>query len=110
MNDYLYYIGLIVIIGIYFYRKIKKSKKASQMIDSGSIIIDVRTPQEFKSGHYPNSISIPLDTLKNNLDKIKGYKNGIVVVCASGMRSGQAKSILSNNGIESFNGGSWKNP
>lgn len=52
------------------------------MIDSGSKIIDVRTPQEFKSGHYPNSISIPLDTLKNNLDKIKGYENGIVVVCA----------------------------
>ena len=109
MNNYLYFIGLAVIIGIYFYQKIKKSKKASQMIDSGSIIIDVRTPQEFKSGHYLNSISIPLGILKNNLDKIKGYKNGIVVVCASGMHSGQAKSILSNNGIESFNGGSWKN-
>ena len=38
MNDYLYYIGLIVIIGIYFYRKIKKSKKASQMIQNGQPI------------------------------------------------------------------------
>mgnify|MGYP002177353129 CR=1 FL=1 len=57
------------------------------MIDTGNINSDVRTPQEFKSDHYSNSISIPLDTLKNNLDKIKGYKNGIVVVCASGMRT-----------------------
>jgi|GEM_PF-3197672 hypothetical protein len=43
MNDYLCSIGLALIIGIYFYQKIKKSKKAYQMIDSGIIIIDVET-------------------------------------------------------------------
>ena len=39
----------------------KKSSKAKEMLESGSVVIDVRTPEEFNSGHYMNSINIPLD-------------------------------------------------
>ena len=87
----------------------KKSSKAKEMLESGSVVIDVRTPEEFKSGHYMNSINIPLDKIESSLDKIRSYDNGIVIVCASGMRSAKAKSILAKNNIESTNGVSWKN-
>ena len=41
------------------------------MLESGSVVIDVRTPEEFKSGHYMNSINIPLDKIESSLDKNK---------------------------------------
>lgn len=73
----------------------------------GAIIVDVRTPAEYKSGHIKGSVNLPLDSLGRNLSKLKKDKS-IICCCASGMRSGSAKNILKSNGFnEVYNGGSW---
>ena len=43
----------------------------SELLANGAVIVDVRTPGEFVSGHIRGSINIPLDQLKGNLKKIK---------------------------------------
>lgn len=75
-----------------------------------SIIIDVRTPEEWQSdGHASCTVSLPLDELERGIDSLKKYKY-IGVVCRSGNRAEQAKSILSANGIkQAVNLGSWQN-
>ncbi len=57
--------------------------------------------------HIKNSLNIPLDTLKNNLSRFK--KDQIIITCcASGMRSGSAKDLLTNQGYTNvYNGGGW---
>ncbi len=72
-----------------------------------STIIDVRTPQEYMGGHVAGSINIPLNELPVYIDKIKSMAQPIILCCASGMRSGQAKMFLNQHGIECVNGGSW---
>lgn len=73
----------------------------------GAQIIDVRTKGEFNSGHIKGSVNMPLDTLSSNYGKLKKDKP-IITCCASGMRSGQAKSMLKNNGFSNVhNGGGW---
>jgi len=85
-----------------------KSQNVKQMIAEGAIIIDVRSPQEFKNGNYKGSKNIPLDRIEAESKKIKAMNKPIVVCCASGMRSAQAKSILIRNGVENVeNGGGW---
>ena len=77
------------------------------LIDNGAQIVDVRTQAEYQSGHLNGSVNIPLQSLSRNLSKICKDKP-VIVCCASGMRSGSAKSILSSNGYtEVYNGGSW---
>lgn len=79
------------------------------LIENGAVIIDVRTTGEFAGGHIKQSINIPLDKLEDSIKKIKN-KGPIIVCCASGMRSGSAKSILSRHGFtEVYNAGSWTN-
>ena len=74
---------------------------------NGAQIIDVRTVNEFKTGHIKGSVNIPLDTLQNNLSKIKKDKP-IITCCAAGMRSASAKSMLKANGFtDVHNGGGW---
>lgn len=75
-----------------------------------SIVIDVRTPEEWQSdGHASCTVSLPLDELELSIDSLKKYKY-IGVVCRSGNRAEQAKSILSANGIkQATNLGSWQN-
>lgn len=72
-----------------------------------AIIIDVRTPQEFKQGAIKDSKNIPLQTISLKIDAIKKLNKPIITCCASGMRSSKAATILRNNGIESMNGGGW---
>lgn len=81
----------------------------SEMIRQGAIIIDVRSKGEFASGHIKDSINIPVNELKNNLSKLKDKHQNIICCCASGMRSGSAKSMLESQGYTAvFNGGGWK--
>ncbi len=77
------------------------------LIKNGAQIIDVRTKEEFQSGHIKGSLNIPLQSLQNNFSKIKKEKP-IITCCASGMRSASAKSMLKSNGFnEVHNGGGW---
>lgn len=85
----------------------KKKEQISNVLENGAVIIDVRSVQEYNSGHFPGSKNIPLHMLPAKVKEIKQWKKPVVVVCASGMRSGQAKVLLSANGIETFNAGSW---
>ncbi|MCU0336970.1 MAG: rhodanese-like domain-containing protein [Sediminibacterium sp.] len=77
------------------------------MIQEGAIILDVRTPREFQSGHIKGSKNIPVEQVKSKLQEIKKWNKPIITVCRSGNRSGVAKSILLSGGVETVNGGPW---
>ena len=78
------------------------------LVKNGAIILDVRSKGEFAGGHIKGSINIPVDQLANNLSKLKDKNKTIITCCASGMRSGSAKTILLNNGYTHVhNGGGW---
>jgi len=80
----------------------------AQLVADGAIILDVRSPGEYASGHIDGSMNIPVDKLAANLNKLKDKKKPIITCCASGMRSASAKSILVSKGYEVVhNGGSW---
>jgi rhodanese-related sulfurtransferase len=78
------------------------------IIEKDTFLVDVRSPGEFTEGHVKGSTNIPLDTVPSQLAKFKDKKN-IVVFCRSGNRSGQAKTILEQNGFTNVvNGGTWE--
>ena len=80
----------------------------AELVKQGAIILDVRTKSEYTSGHIKGSINIPVDQLVKNLSKLKDRNKAIITCCASGSRSGMAKSILKSNAyVNVHNGGSW---
>lgn len=81
--------------------------KVEEMLQNGAKIIDVRTPMEFQGGHVQGAVNIPLNTIQSKVGEIKKMKKPIVLCCASGARSGQATSLLKQQGIEAENGGGW---
>ena len=56
-------------------------------------LIDVRQPSEYSSGHIPNAINIPLQTLVTNLDKIPGDRP-VILYCATGYRTAMGVMTL----------------
>ena len=74
---------------------------------AGAQMIDVRTPAEFARGHVAGSLNIPLDELPARLDEVAAGRP-ILVCCASGARSGQAKQFLERAGYpQVYNAGPW---
>lgn len=79
----------------------------AQLVKDGALILDVRTPAEYAGGHIKGSKNIPLQSLQQHLGTIPKDKV-IITCCASGMRSGSAKSMLLSNGFKAVhNGGGW---
>lgn len=65
-----------------------------------TLILDTRTREEYRMGAIPGSVNIPLDELRQNLDKIEDYKDkDVIVYCRSGQRSYMATRILMQNGF-----------
>lgn len=80
----------------------------AELVKNGATILDVRSKGEFAGGHIKGSVNISVDTLRNNLSKLKDKNKPIITCCASGMRSATAKSILQANGyVNVHNGGGW---
>lgn len=77
------------------------------LAEAGAMIVDVRTPAEYKSGHLKGSVNIPLDSIGAQMDRIKKSNKVVITCCRSGARSGAAASQLRNAGIEAHNGGPW---
>lgn len=60
----------------------------------GAVLLDARTPQEFREGHIPGSINLPLQALDNAEEIIENVDTHIYVYCHSGSRSRQAAAML----------------
>jgi rhodanese-related sulfurtransferase len=70
------------------------------MQSQGTLLIDVREPDEYAQGHAANSTLIPLGQLEQRLSEIAGYKNKpVVLICRSGNRSGKAQKMLQQAGF-----------
>ena len=81
---------------------------ARKHLATGALVIDVRSPEEFRSGHVPNAINIPLGELRESLPRrVKDKSQVLLLHCLSGGRSGIAKYQLKRLGYPNvFNLGS----
>jgi len=74
-----------------------------------ALILDVRTPREYNSGHIEGSLNIPHTELRDRLDEVREAAQGrpIAALCAAGVRSNIAYRILVGNGFDaaSLSGG-----
>jgi len=68
------------------------------LVENGSLVIDVREPDEYASGHIPGAILVPLSTVLQNSGEFLS-EDTVFVVCRSGGRSMQACELLHDNGI-----------
>ena len=85
----------------------KNNEGLEQALQSGAVIVDVRTKSEYEQGHVAGSKNIPLNEIKLKTEMISKWNKPVITVCRSGSRSAMAKGILQAAGIEVYNGGPW---
>lgn len=72
-----------------------------------TMLIDIRSPKDFKEGKIPNAVNIPITAIRSNLDSIPHDKK-VILYCRYGVGSYIAARILANRGFDNIyvlNGG-----
>ena len=64
----------------------------------GAVLLDVRTPDEYRQGHIPGSKNVPLQSIDKVTVMINNKATPIFVHCLSGARSRQAAAVLQQLG------------
>lgn len=71
----------------------------ARALDASWLLVDVRSPGEFASGHIPGAINVPLGELKSRQAELEAGREGLYVVCQSGGRSTKASKQLASWGF-----------
>jgi phage shock protein E len=80
----------------------------AKLVKDGAVILDVRSPSEFQSGHVKGAVNVPVDQLKRHLNQFPDKQKPLITCCASGMRSAAAAETLRAAGYQNvYNGGGW---
>jgi rhodanese-related sulfurtransferase len=112
MNSWIpFLVVLVLAIG---YIAMKRSgqisaKEAGEYLRNGAMVIDVRSPNEFDSGHILQAYNFPLDRIEMTIPSAVRDKNKVLLLhCSTGVRSNLAKRKLQELGYKNvFNlGGS----
>ena len=102
-------LGLIIFVGIIFIvgcgNKEMENELDKILKENNYIVVDVRTEEEYNTGHVVNSLNIPYDEIDEDtdLDKTKT----ILVYCKSGVRSNKAYNTLKSLGYNAYDLGAY---
>ena len=67
----------------------------------GAVLLDVRTPDEYRQGHIPGGKNLPLQSIDEVDEVVETKDTPIFVHCLSGARSRQAAAVLQRMGYSS---------
>ncbi|MFF1384322.1 rhodanese-like domain-containing protein [Arthrobacter sp. NPDC058288] len=75
--------------------------EAKELLASRAVLIDVRSAQEWRTGHAPQARHLPLDKLQTG---VTGLQKGraVVAMCQSGARSASAARLLASQGYQAY--------
>lgn len=74
-------------------------------MEQGSLVVDVRQPDEYEAGHVPGAVLVPLGEVPDNVQAFRTDPPGgtVYVICRSGARSMRACEFLAQHDIDAVN-------
>jgi len=82
-------------------KSVSPQELTNLMNRDGALVVDIREPNEFKSGHLPDAKNIPFPKLQEGIKNLENYKEKpIILVCKMGQHSGAAGRTLHKQGYK----------
>lgn len=82
--------------------------QVESLVKAGALVVDVRTPEEFRRGAIPNAVNIPVDELRERIHEIPPRDKMVLLYCRVGLRGYLALRILKQHGynqVKNLSGG-----
>lgn len=105
------FLALVMIVGLLIattakdrllgFREIKPGEAVAMINHQDAVVLDVRAPEEFSTGHILNAINVPAAALEDNAE-LEAYRDRPVIVCCrTGPRAARAGALLRKRGYTS---------
>lgn len=97
----IFMIAVVVVIALLLLKRANQTPigETQEKMKHGAVVIDVRSPEEFRSGHLSAAINIPLNEIESALPlQVKDKDQVLLLYCQSGMRSTMAAKKLKGMG------------
>ncbi len=82
--------------------EIDETTFAARLAEGDALVIDVREVHEYRPGHVPGALNVPLSVLAARLPEVPKDRP-VYVICRSGARSAQATALMRGVGIDATN-------
>jgi len=102
-------IAVIALVLFLKHKSLVSVDVAREHLRRGALVIDVRSTEEYRGGHLPEALNLPLDDIADRLPQQVNDKSKVLLLhCLSGTRSGVAMSRLQDLGYSNvYNLGSY---
>lgn len=99
------WIWLVLAVAALFYlwqrRCLLNAEQAAVLMAEGATVVDVRSPEEYRSDHVEGSLNLPLDQIGQLATKqLNDRRKPVLLYCLSGTRSAMAARTLKRLGYE----------
>lgn len=112
VNNWYLILGVVVVLAMLVWGPLTQLLHGVQHVTSAEairlmnhekgLLVDVREPDEFRGGHIPNALSLPLSGLAAGLKQIEKHKaRPLIVCCRTSQRSARAAVTLRKQGFAS---------
>ena len=81
--------------------EIDQNTLADRLADGDAFVLDVREAREYRPGHVPGALNIPLSILPVRMHEVPKDKQ-VLVICQAGGRSAQATTLLRAVGVDAY--------
>ena len=102
----------VVVVAFFAWKRVSfiSVEAARKHLAAGALVIDVRSPDEFRGSHVENAVNIPLAELGGRVPQLAQHKEQVLLLhCLSGGRSAIATQQLKRMGYaNAFNLGSFR--
>ena len=71
-----------------------------ELVANGALLLDVRTPEEFRDRHLEGAVNIPVQELATRISELGAKGSPVVIYCRSGARSASAATLMKSAGYE----------
>ncbi len=71
-----------------------------ELVANGALLLDVRSPEEFRDRHLEGAMNIPVQELTTRVRELGAKERPIVVYCRSGARSASAATFMKSVGYK----------
>ena len=109
-NNWYLILGIVMVLAMLVYAPLTQLRHGVRHVTSAEairllnqekgLLMDVREPDEYRTGHVPNAMNVPLSGLAGSLKQIEKYKSlPLIICCRTSQRSARAAVTLRKQGF-----------
>jgi rhodanese-related sulfurtransferase len=112
VNNWHLILGIVLVLAVLAYgpltqllhgvRRVTTAEAIRLLNQEKGLLVDVREPDEYRAGHVPNALNVPLSGLAGSLRQLEKYKSvPLIICCRTSQRSARAAVALRKQGFAS---------